>query len=126
MYLFYYLTESTLKKLEEFKEANFSKFNFKRSDFNSYGGINRDTKEGNIKEGEENVYEEIIKKQRKFKLCGHTDAIFSISISPDKKYIVTGSYDQTVRLWSILTKTNLVVYKGHFSPVLSVKFSTFS
>lgn len=106
--------------------ANLSKLNLKRSEFISYGGIENDEKEENTKEGEEDVYEEIIKKQRKFKLCGHTDAIFSISISPDKKYIISGSYDQTVRLWSILTRTNLVVYKGHFSPVLSVKFSAFS
>jgi len=77
-------------------------------------------------ESEGDVYEEIIKKQRKFKLLGHTDAIFSVSISPDKKYIVSGSYDETIRLWSIYTKSTLVIYKGHFSPVLCVKFSPFS
>jgi WD40 repeat protein len=75
---------------------------------------------------EGDVYEEINKKQRKIKLTGHTEAVFSISISPDKKYIVSGSYDQTVRLWSILNRSTLVVYKGHFAPVLSVKFSAFT
>jgi WD40 repeat protein len=127
LYIIIYYIESTLKKLEEFREANFSKINLKRGEgLNQFGGINRESKDGNPKDNEEDVYEEIIKKQRKFKLCGHTDAIFSLSISPDKKYIISGSYDQTIRLWSILTRTNLVVYKGHFSPVLSVKFSSYS
>jgi WD40 repeat protein len=76
--------------------------------------------------GEGSVYDEIIKKQRKFKLHGHSDAVFSLSISPDKKYIISGSYDESIRLWSIYTKSCLVCYKGHFSPVLSVKFSPFS
>jgi WD40 repeat protein len=76
--------------------------------------------------GEGYVYEEIIKKQRKFNLYGHSDAVFSLSISPDKKYIISGSYDESIRLWSIYTKSCLVCYKGHFSPVLSVKFSPFS
>jgi WD40 repeat protein len=115
-----------LKKLEEYKESNLYKLNLRRGEINPYTGINKEIKGSTIKEEDEDVYEEIIRKKRKFRLCGHTDAIFSISISPDKKYIVSGSYDQTVRLWSILTRTNLVVYKGHFSPVLSVKFSSYS
>ena len=117
--------ENTLKKLEEFKEQNYHKYSLRRSEVNPQADVIRDHRESFPEDGEEDVYDEI-KKQRKFKLCGHSDAIFSISISPDKRYIVSGSYDQTVRLWSILTKTNFVVYKGHFSPVLSVKFSPYS
>jgi WD40 repeat protein len=115
----------TLKKLEEFKEPNYNKYNVKKSEGNPQAEYSRDHRESSPREEEDDVYEEI-KRQRKFKLCGHSDAIFSLSISPDKRYIVSGSYDQTVRLWSIPTKTNLVVYKGHFSPVLSVKFSAYS
>jgi WD40 repeat protein len=72
------------------------------------------------------IFDEIKKRQRKFKLLGHTDSVFSVSISPDKRYIISGSYDETVRLWSLHTKSTLVVFKGHFAPVLSVKFSPFS
>jgi len=75
---------------------------------------------------DEAVFQEITKKNRNFKLLGHTDSIFSISISPDKKYIISSSYDETIRLWSIYTKTTLVIYLGHFAPVLCVKFSPFS
>ena len=72
------------------------------------------------------IFDEIKKRQRKYKLCGHTDSIFSVSISPDKRYIISGSYDESIRLWSIHTRNTLVIFKGHFAPVLSVKFSPFS
>lgn len=72
------------------------------------------------------AFEEIIKKHRMIKLVGHTCSIYSISISPDKKYLISGSYDETIRLWNFFTKNTLVIYKGHFAPVLCVKFSPFS
>ena len=33
-------------------------------------------------------------------LVGHSDNVYSVSISPDGHYIASGSRDQTVRLWS--------------------------
>jgi len=60
------------------------------------------------------------------KLTGHTSAVYSISISPEKMYLISGSYDETIRLWSFITKSTLVIYKGHFAPILCVKFSPFS
>jgi len=71
------------------------------------------------------AYDQVVNKRRKFKLLGHTDSIFGISISMDKKFILSCSFDETIRLWSIYTRNTLVVYKGHFSPVLCVKFSPF-
>lgn len=72
------------------------------------------------------AFDEIIKKHRMIKLVGHTGSIYSINISPEKKYLISGSYDETIRLWNFVTKNTLVIYKGHFAPVLSVKFSPFS
>ena len=112
-----------LKGLEEYKDTNMPKISGKKIDGEDIFRSSEIEEEPVL---EESVYEDIIKKQRKFKLFGHTDAVFSVSISPDKKYIISGSYDEAIRLWSIYTKTTLVVYKGHFSPVLSVKFSPFS
>lgn len=127
-----------LKSLEKFKETNYSKIlskkdlnnlneqasNEKNSDLDNQ---NQTTKQiENTDYYDEVVFEQITKKNRKFKLLGHTDSIFSVSISPDKKFIISGSYDETIRLWNIYTKTTLVVYLGHFAPVLSVKFSPFS
>ena len=34
---------------------------------------------------------------------GHTDLVTSIDFSPDGKYLLTGSYDSTVRIWEVTT-----------------------
>jgi WD40 repeat protein len=65
----------------------------------------------------------ITKCHRRFTLYGHQSAVYSISISPDNQYLISGSYDSTIRLWNLHTKTCFGVYKGHFCPVLCVKFS---
>ena len=69
------------------------------------------------------LYELITKSHRKFTLYGHQSAIYSLSISPDNQYLISGSYDSTIRLWNLHTKTCIGVYKGHFCPILCVKFS---
>ena len=33
---------------------------------------------------------------------GHKDVISSVDFSPDGKYIITGSYDGTARVWKVL------------------------
>ncbi|KAG0664089.1 Transcription initiation factor TFIID subunit 5 [Maudiozyma exigua] len=56
-------------------------------------------------------------------LVGHSGAVYSTSFSPDNRFILSGSEDRTVRLWSLDTHTALVSYKGHNHPVWDVKFS---
>ncbi|KAJ3411859.1 Transcription initiation factor TFIID subunit 5 [Chytridiales sp. JEL 0842] len=57
------------------------------------------------------------------KLIGHAGPVYGVSLSPDNKYAVSCSEDSTVRLWSLQTNSNLVVYKGHNYPVWDVDFS---
>lgn len=56
-------------------------------------------------------------------LVGHSGTVYSTSFSPDNKYLLSGSEDKTVRLWSMDTHTALVSYKGHNHPVWDVSFS---
>lgn len=115
------ISPELLKSLEEYKDTNYtnySKILYKKDSLDI--SMN---KEGVDEKREGNVFDEIITQQRVFRLLGHTDAIFSVSIAQDKKFIISGSYDETIRLWSIFTKQTLVVYKAHFAPVLSVKYS---
>ncbi|PWW80238.1 WD40 repeat-like protein [Tuber magnatum] len=59
------------------------------------------------------------------RLIGHSGPIYGVSISPDKKYILSCSEDKSVRLWSLDTYTALVSYKGHDSPVWDVRFGPY-
>ncbi|QLG70623.1 hypothetical protein HG535_0A05640 [Zygotorulaspora mrakii] len=56
-------------------------------------------------------------------LTGHSGTVYSTSFSPDNRYLVSGSEDKTVRLWSMDTYTPLVSYKGHNHPVWDVEYS---
>ncbi|HYU73243.1 MAG TPA: TIR domain-containing protein [Ktedonobacteraceae bacterium] len=44
------------------------------------------------------------------KYTGHTSSVFSVAWSPDGKYIASGSWDRTVRVWEALTGKTIVTY----------------
>jgi WD40 repeat protein len=46
-----------------------------------------------------------------------------VAFSPDGKQVVSGSYDQTVRLWDAATGARLQTLEGHTGSVWSVAFS---
>jgi len=56
-------------------------------------------------------------------LIGHSGGVFGLSISPDKKTLVSASEDCTVRLWFLKSASCVFVYKFHTFPVWSVKFA---
>jgi WD40 repeat protein/serine/threonine protein kinase len=56
-------------------------------------------------------------------LKGHKARIASIAFSSDGKRIVSGSYDQTVRLWDVASGQSINTFNGHTNAVLSVSFS---
>ena len=49
--------------------------------------------------------------------------VWSVAFSPDGQSVVSGSEDNTVRLWSVESGELLQTMKGHTSLVSSVAFS---
>jgi len=56
-------------------------------------------------------------------LMGHTDIVSSASFSPDGTKVVSGSYDQTVRIWDAVTGECEQTLEGHSDDVNSASFS---
>jgi uncharacterized protein YjiK len=56
-------------------------------------------------------------------LEGHTSRVLSVAFSPDGKQIVSGSGDNTARLWDATTGASLQILKGHIQDITSVAFS---
>ncbi|KAI7867881.1 WD40-repeat-containing domain protein [Spinellus fusiger] len=56
-------------------------------------------------------------------LTGHTEAILSVSFSPNGGQLATGSGDASVRVWDLNTETPQHTLKGHTSWVLSIAWS---
>ena len=56
-------------------------------------------------------------------LRGHLKAVRSVAFSPDGRQIVTGSEDNTAKLWDAASGRELLTLKGHRDSILSVAFS---
>lgn len=50
-------------------------------------------------------------------LTGHTQAVYGCAISPDGEYIVSASYDHTLRVWDALTGAKRFILAGHTGEV---------
>jgi WD40 repeat protein len=58
-----------------------------------------------------------------FQFVGHTEAVNSIAISPDGKWLVSGGEDSTVRIWDAASGLERHRLFGHTQPVKSVAVS---
>ena len=56
-------------------------------------------------------------------LHGHSHIVSDVAISRDGKFVLSGSWDKTLRLWNLETGKTNVVFNGHTKDVLSVAFS---
>ncbi|KAF7689057.1 Transcription initiation factor TFIID subunit 5 [Cucumispora dikerogammari] len=57
---------------------------------------------------------------RSFELVGHSSPIISIDVFPGLQNIVSGSFDGSVRVWSVSLKRCIGVYNAHKFPIYSV------
>ena len=58
-----------------------------------------------------------------FELRGHTETVSSLVFSADGQILVSGSYDQTVKLWHMSTGQMVNTLVGHQAAVCSVAYS---
>jgi len=56
-------------------------------------------------------------------LRGHLEDVTSVAFSPDGQQIVTGSWDQTAKVWEAASGRELLTLKGHSAPIWCVVFS---
>ena len=56
-------------------------------------------------------------------LRGHEEMVSAAAFSPDGARIVSGSYDQTVRVWDAASGAELLVLRGHEDDVPAAAFS---
>ena len=45
-------------------------------------------------------------------LKGHTESVYSIAFTPDGKYVVTGSFDKTLKVWETATGKEIKTFGG--------------
>jgi WD40 repeat protein len=57
-------------------------------------------------------------------LAGHSDRVNSVALSPDGKFLVSGSNDKTVIIWDLASGTALKKLTGHVWKVNSVSWSS--
>jgi WD40 repeat protein len=56
-------------------------------------------------------------------LARHTDSVWSVAFSPDGQYIVSGSMDNLVKVWSVSGGKEVASLAGHTKSVFSGAFS---
>ncbi len=54
---------------------------------------------------------------------GHEDRVTGVSITPDGRYALSGSYDKTLRLWDIEKGECVKIFSGHEDKVTSVSIT---
>ncbi len=53
----------------------------------------------------------------------HSNSVWSVTFSADCKWLVSASYDETIKIWSVATGECLQTFIGHRGPIISAKFS---
>ena len=66
---------------------------------------------------------EIMDDRGEFELVGHEGPVYAVSISVCDRHLLSGSFDRTVRRWSLQTRGPLMVYHAHQAPVWDVRFA---
>ena len=68
-------------------------------------------------------FNHISSEQASMTLSGHSDVVFGLAVSPDGKWIASGSFDKTVKVWDAEVGVELMTFSGHEDRVGAVSFS---
>ena len=60
---------------------------------------------------------------RPFRFVGHKGPVYSVAVSPSGNTIVSGSADETIRIWNNTVEGYSQVIKSHSAPVKTVSLS---
>jgi len=60
----------------------------------------------------------------KLAFSGHTSTVMSVVFSPDGRYALTGSTDNSAQLWDTVSGQTIHIFSGHTDRVYSVAFSS--
>ena len=69
------------------------------------------------------VRQSLVKSRTRLILKGHDGKVYSATYSADGQRIMTGSKDQTAKVWDVQTGTKLMTLKDHSNWVYSVVYS---
>jgi len=58
-----------------------------------------------------------------FVQLGHSENVSAVAFSPDGKLALSGSYDETLKLWQVESGREIRTFKGHSDQVKAVAFS---
>lgn len=61
------------------------------------------------------------KKRQEF--IGHKDVLYAAQLSPDQKWLATGSYDKDIILWDVATGKQVRTLTGHNGAIFDLAFS---
>lgn len=56
---------------------------------------------------------EVIDDRSEFELVGHEGPVYAVAISVCDRHLLSGSFDRTIRRWSLQTRGPLMVYLAH-------------
>ena len=74
-------------------------------------------------EAEDALRQALLASRVRATLRGHEDWVTSAAFSPNGKWVVTASVDNTARVWEAATERELAVLQGHEGVVISAVFS---